>query len=113
MNYAGLAVEAPLLKDIALAAITEFLKKKTDYLFNIGKVNESLDNDSKIIPTSLVTSVENDLLATICTTELEIAPDELEDQVLHKYLEGFLASSSRARLNDRDVSSGDRVRYLD
>jgi inorganic pyrophosphatase len=82
MNYAGLAVEAPFLKDITLAAITEFLKKRTDYLFNIGEVNESLDDDSKIIPTSLVASVDNDPLATICTTELEIAPDELEDQVL-------------------------------
>jgi len=82
MNYAGLVVEASLLQDIALAVITEFLKKGTDYLFNIGKVNESLDDDSKIIPTSLVASVDNDPLATICTTELEIAPDELEDQVL-------------------------------
>ena len=36
MNYAGSAVEAPFLKDIALAAIAEFLKKRTDYLFNIG-----------------------------------------------------------------------------
>jgi len=95
MNYAGLAVEAPFLKDVILAAITEFLKKRTDYLFNIGKVNESLVDDSKIIPTSLVASVNNDLLATICTTELEIAADELEDQVLQQYLEGFLASSSR------------------
>ena len=65
MNYAGLGVEAPFLKDITLAAITEFLKKRTDYLFNIGKVNESLDDDSKIIPTSVVSSVDNDLLATI------------------------------------------------
>jgi hypothetical protein len=88
MNYAGLAVEAPFLKNIALAAISEFLKKRTDYLFNIGKVNKSLDDDSKIIPTSLVASVDNDLLATICATELKIATDELEDQVL-------LASSSR------------------
>ena len=95
MNYAGLVVEASLLKDIALAVITEFLKKGTDYLFNIGKVNESLDDDSKIIPTSLVASVDNDLLATICTTDLEIAADELEDQVLQQYLEGFLASSLR------------------
>jgi hypothetical protein len=95
MNYAGLAVEAPFLKDITLAAITEFLKKRTDYLFNIGKVNESLDDDSKIIRTSLVASVDNDLLAIICTTELEIAADELEDQVVQQYLEGFLASSSR------------------
>jgi hypothetical protein len=70
MNYAGLVVEASLLKDITLAPITEFLKKRTDYLFNIGKVNESLDDDSKIIPTSLVASVDNELLATICTTEL-------------------------------------------
>jgi len=54
-----------------------------------------LDDDSKIIPTSLVASVDNDLLATICATELEIAADELEDQVLQQYLEGFLASSSR------------------
>ena len=95
MNYAGLAVEAPFLKDITLAAITEFLKKRTDDLFNIGKVNESLDDDSKIIPTSLVASVDNDLLATICTTELEIADDELEEQVLQQFLEGLLASSSR------------------
>jgi len=95
MNYAGLTVEAPLLKDITLAASAEFLKKRTDYLFNIGKVNESLNDDSKIIPTSLVTSVKNDLLATICTTELEIAADELEDQVLQQHLEGCLASSSR------------------
>jgi hypothetical protein len=79
MNYAGLAVKAPFLKDIAFAAITEFLKKRTGYLFNIGKVNESLDDDSKIIPTSLVASVDNDLLATICTTELMIAADELKD----------------------------------
>jgi len=97
MKYAGLAVEAPFLKDITLAAITESLKKRTDYLFNIGKVNESLDDDSNIIPTSLVASVDKDLLATICTTELEIAADEVEDQVLQQYLEGFLlASSSRA-----------------
>jgi len=89
MNYGGLAVE--FLNDITLAAITEFLKKRTDYLFNIGKVNESLDDDSKIIPTSLAASVDN---ATICTTELEIAADEL-DQVLQQHLEGFLASSSR------------------
>jgi hypothetical protein len=95
MNQAGLAVEAPFLGDITLAAITEFLKKRTDYLYNIGKVNESLDDESKTIPTSLVASVENDVLATICTTELEIAADELEDQVLQQYLEGFLASSSR------------------
>jgi hypothetical protein len=78
MNNAGLAVEAPFLKDITLAAITEFLKKRTDYLFNIGKVKESLDDDSKINSTSLVASVDNDLLATICTTELEISADELE-----------------------------------
>jgi hypothetical protein len=52
-----------------------------------------LDDDSKIIPTSLVASTY--LLATICTTELDIAADELEDQVLQQYLEGFLASSSR------------------
>jgi len=95
MNYAGLAVEAPFLKDITLAAITEFLKKRTDNLFNIGKVKESLDDDSKIIPTSLVASVDKDLLATICTTELEIAADELEDQVLQQYSERFLGSSSR------------------
>jgi hypothetical protein len=95
MNYAGLAVEVPFLKDITLAAIIEFLKKRTDYLFNIGKVNELLDEDSKIIPISLVASVDNNLLATICTTELEIAADELEDQVLQQYLEGFFASSSR------------------
>ena len=95
MSCAGLAVEAPFLKDITLAAIAEFLKKITEYLFNIGKVNESLDDDSKVIPTSLVSSVDNDLLATICTTELDIAADELEDQVLQQYLEGFLASSSR------------------
>jgi len=54
-----------------------------------------LDDDSKIIPTSLVASVDNDLLASICTTELEIAADELYDQVLQQYSEGFLASSSR------------------
>jgi len=95
MNYAGLAVQAPFLKDITLAAITEFLKKRTDYLFNVGKVKESLDDDSKIIPTSLVASVDNDLLATICTTEVESTADELEDQVLQHYLEGFLVSSSR------------------
>jgi hypothetical protein len=95
MNYAGLAVEASFLRDITSAAITEFLKKRADYLFNIGKVNESLDDDSKIIPTSLVASVDNDILATICTTELEIAADELEDQVLQQCLEGFLASSSK------------------
>jgi len=75
MNYAGLAVEAPFLKNITLAAIAEFLKKRTDYLFNIGKVK--------------------DLLATICTTELEISADELKDQVLQLYSEGFLATSSR------------------
>ena len=34
-------------------------------------------------------------MATICTTELEIAADVLEDQVRQQYLEGFLASSSR------------------
>ena len=68
MNYAVLAVEAPFLKDITLATITEFLKKRTDYLFNTGKVKESLDDDSKIIPTSLVASVDNDPVATICTT---------------------------------------------
>ena len=95
MNYAGWAVEAPFLKDITLAAITEFLQERTDYLFNIGNVKESLDDDSKIIPTSLVASVDNDLLATISTTELEIAADEREDQVLQQYLEGFLASFSR------------------
>jgi hypothetical protein len=95
MNYAGLAVVAPFLKDITLAAIIEFLKRRTNYLFNIGKVNESLNDDSKIIPTSLVASADNDLLVSICTTELEIAADELEDQVLQQYLEGFLASSSR------------------
>jgi hypothetical protein len=95
MNYAGLAVEAPFLKDITWAGITEFLKKRTDFLLNIGKVHESLDDDSKIIPTSLVASVDNDLLATICTTELEIAANELEDQVLQQYLEEFLASSSQ------------------
>jgi hypothetical protein len=95
MNYADLAVEAPFLKDITLAAITEFLERGTDYLFNIRKVNESLDDDSKIIPTSLVASVDNNLLASICTTELEISADELEDQVLQQYLEGFLASSSK------------------
>ena len=81
--------------DITLAAITEFLKKRTDYLFNIGKVNESLDDDSKIIPTSVVSSVDNDLVAIIWTTELEITADELEDQDLHQYLEEFLASSSK------------------
>jgi len=54
-----------------------------------------LDDDSKIIPTSLVASVDNDVLATICTTELEIAADELKNQVLQQYLEGFLASSLR------------------
>jgi hypothetical protein len=85
MNYAGLAVEAPFLKDITLAAMTEFLKKRTHYLFNIGKVDESLDDYSKIIPTSLVPSVDNDLLDTICMTELEIAADELEDQVRQQY----------------------------
>jgi hypothetical protein len=90
-----LAVEAPFLKDITLAAITEFLKKRSDYLFNIGKENESLDDDSKINPTTLVASVDNDLLATISATELEVAADELEDQVLQQYLEWFLASSSR------------------
>jgi len=90
MNYTCLAVEAPFLKDITWAAITEFLKKRTDYLFNIGKVNESLDDDSKIIPTSLVASVDNDLLATICTTELEIAANELEDQVYNSIWRGFL-----------------------
>ena len=95
MNYAGLVVEASLLKDIALAVITEFLKKGTDYLFNIGKVNESLDDDSKIIPTSVVSSVDNDLVAIIWTTELEITADELEDQDLLQYLEDFLASSSK------------------
>jgi hypothetical protein len=66
-----LAVEAPFLKDTTLAAITEFLKKRSDYLFNIGKEKESLDDDSKINPTSLVASVDNDLLATICATELD------------------------------------------
>jgi hypothetical protein len=95
MNYAGLAVEAPFLKDITLSEISEFLKKRTDFLFNIGRIKESLDDDSKIIPTSIVASVDNDLLATFCTTELEIAADELEDQVLQQYLEGFLTSSSR------------------
>ena len=90
MNYAGLAVEAPFLKNITLAEIGEFLKKRTEYLFNIGKVKESLDDDSKIVPTSLVASVDNDLLATIRTTGLEIAADELEDQVLQQYLGGFL-----------------------
>jgi len=95
MNYSGLAVEAPFLKNITLAEIGEFLKKRTEYLFNIGKVKESLDDDSKIVPTSLVASVDNDFLATISTTELEIAADELEDQVLQQYVEGFLASSSR------------------
>jgi hypothetical protein len=54
-----------------------------------------LDDDSKIIPTSLVASVENELLATICTTKLEIAANELEDQVLQQCLKGFVASSSR------------------
>jgi hypothetical protein len=81
MNYAGWAVEAPFLSDITFTAITEFLKKRTDYLFNIAKVNESLDDDSKIVPTCLVTSVDNDLLATMCVTELEITADEQEDQV--------------------------------
>jgi hypothetical protein len=95
MNYAVLTIEAPFLKDITLAAIAEFLKKRTDYLLNIGKVNESFDDDSKIIPTSLVASVNNDLLASICTSELQIAAHELEDQVLQLYLEGLLASSSR------------------
>jgi len=90
-----LAVEAPFVTDITLAAITEFLKKRTDYLFNIGRVKESLDDDSKIIPTPLVASVDNDLLATLCTTELEIAADELDIQVLQQHLKGFLASSSR------------------
>ena len=91
MSYGCLGVEAPFLKDSTLAAITEFLNN----LFNIGKVKESLDDDSKIIPTSLVASVDKDLLATICTTELEIAADELEDQVLQQYSERFLGSSSR------------------
>jgi len=77
MSYGCLGVEAPFLKDSTLAAITEFLNN----LFNIGKVKESLDDDSKIIPTSLVASVDNDLLATICTTDLEIVANELEDQV--------------------------------
>ena len=95
MNYAGLAVEAPFLKDITLAAITEFLKKRTDYLFNLGKVNELCGDDSEIIPASLVASVDSDLLAAIGTTEMEIAADKREDQVLQQYLEGFFASSSR------------------
>ena len=103
MNYAGLAVEAPFLKNIALAAISEFLKKRTDYLFNIGKVNESLDDDSKMVPTSLVASVDNDLLATIRTTGLEIAADELEDQVLQQYWGVSCKLFERARLEDVEV----------
>ena len=101
MNYAGLAVEAPFLKDFTLAAITEFLKKRSDYLFNIGKVKESLDDDSKIIPTSLVASVDNDLLANICTTEMEIAADELKDQVLQYW--NSCKFFERARLDDGEV----------
>ena len=54
-----------------------------------GQHNKSLDDDSKVIPASLVTSVDNDLLASICTTELEIAADELEDQVLQQYSVAF------------------------
>jgi hypothetical protein len=107
MNHAGLAVEAPFLKDITLAGIIEFLRKRTDYLFNIGKVNESLDDDSKIIPTFFVASIDNDLLATICTTELEIAADELEDQVLQQYLE----ASSRRELSWTMEKYFDEIEY--
>jgi hypothetical protein len=74
MNYAGLAIEAPFLKEISWTATSEFLKKRTDYLFNIDKVNESLHENEKIIPTSLVASVDNALLATISVNELEVEP---------------------------------------
>jgi hypothetical protein len=65
MNYAGLAVEAPFLKDITLAVIIEFLKKTTNYLFNIRKLNDSLDNVNKIILTSLVAFLHKELLVKV------------------------------------------------
>jgi len=79
MNYAGLAVEAPFLDDSNEAAITEFFKKRTDYLFSIRRLNTSLDNVNKIIPTSLVASIDNDLLATIYAAELEIFSYKVKD----------------------------------
>ena len=38
MNYAGLDVEVLFLNDVILAAITEFVKRRTDYLFNKEKL---------------------------------------------------------------------------
>ena len=62
--------------------------------FQCQQVNESLDDDENIIPTSLVASVDKDFLATTCVIEQEVEADNLEDNDLQEYLEGFLASSS-------------------
>ena len=94
IKYASLAYMAPKLKKLTPVAVTQFLKDRIEYVFNIDQMNTvraaqlaavagNVDQQSDfIIKTALKSCIDNDLLRVICKFELKVSAAEVTDKPL-------------------------------
>lgn len=79
------SVRAPILCAVDRVPIVELLNKRTLYLAVITKYN--IANTASIVPRSLDSSSERDVLDATCELELEIDMDRVDDGVLQMHLD--------------------------
>jgi hypothetical protein len=104
MEYASLAYNAPKLKKLTLVALTQFLKDRIEYLFNIDQVNAvrvaqlaagNVDQQRDLtIQATLKSCIENDFLRVVCKFELKVSVGEIMDKHLESYVHDFFKGSS-------------------
>jgi hypothetical protein len=106
MEYASLAYMVPKVKKLTLVAVTQLLKDRIEYVFNIDQVNAvraaqlaaaawNVDQQPDfIIKATRKSCIENDLLRVICKFELKVSVAEFTNEHLESYLKDFLKGFS-------------------
>ena len=101
VEYASLAYMAPKLKKLTLVAVTQFLKDRIEYVFNIDQMNTvraaqlaavagNADQQSDFIIEAILKScIDNDLLRAICKSELKVSAADVTEDQLHSYQNDF------------------------
>ena len=106
MEYASVAYMTPKLKKLTRVAVTQFLKDRIEYVFNIDQVSAvraaqlapaagNVDQQSDfIIKATLKSCIDNDLLRVISKFKMKVSAAEVTDEQLETYLNDFLKGSS-------------------
>ena len=87
MNEAGVEIVAPMLEKFSNEDILRFMESRRRYLRAIRDKNNGTSKTRHITPLSLVASVKESIIETICDMHMDAEPHELTDEMLQNKLE--------------------------